>query len=123
MEDLMTMIRRMMAPSQPAGSAGTVQTRAALNTADIDPIDPATGQLTAGGVVAPAIAPAAVPAPQLMGNRPLNAQEALQAGDPKLKALLQNRQLAVPAPPAVPSITGFGAKPRQTSFGDGTGSP
>lgn len=102
-----------------------------MNQPDLDPIDRATGQLTPGGVPAvpkvPVVTPAAPPNGGTVG--PLNAQEAYQAGDPKLIQFMKQRPIGgakpiaptVPTVPIVPAPSGYGAKPRQNSFGDGTG--
>ena len=96
-----------------------------MNQRDLDLRDPATGELLPGGVPATPTALTTPSAQTGLGTRPLNAQEALQRGDPKLIEALKARQVggANPAPASVPKPpASYGAMPRQTSFGDGTGS-
>lgn len=124
--DIFQLLRQMILPSPDAGTAGDMRTRAQLNQRDLDPVDPATGQLTPGGQVVPAVAvPPGAPVINQSGNRPLNAQEALQRGDPKLVEALRRRQGLTAVPATAPAQrSGYGAVPaRQTSFGDGTSSP
>jgi hypothetical protein len=71
-----------------------------MNQPDLDPVDPATGQLLPGGVV-PTVqpVPGTQPANTGLGAHPLNAQEALEKGDPKLIEFMRQRRGlgAVPA--------------------------
>lgn len=102
--------------------AGTPRAPLQMNQPDLDPVDPITGKLLPGGAVPPSPAATVVPTiPNGGTTGALNAQEALAHGDPKLIEFMRQRRAggAVAAPVAAPPI-GFGAKPRQTSFSDGT---
>lgn len=122
--DWLTFIRGILSPTPQPPAAGAPME---MNQRDLDLRDPATGQLMPGGVPAAPPPPVAAPSAQTgLGTRPLNAQEALQKGDPKLIEALRARQVggAQPQPATTPKPAGgYGAVPaRQTSFGDGTGS-
>ena len=71
-------------------------TRMRMNKADLDPVEPGTGQLTAGGKM-PLGAQAGKMPDTGMSKRAASPQEALDKGDPKLLEALRKRSVGAAA--------------------------